>query len=293
MTVQVEDDPHDLTKPRGKQDWQLEPHSIWYPRTTGIWQTVWLERVAATLYREDSLDAAGRGYALDFEARVLGDLLTTLTRRGRLAPRRATARAVTATRWSTAKSTGSSCCPTRASTIFATSCCGVRSGPPCSTPTVRLMRGEEVMDEFKSYTALRSVNILRDRFMLNGRPYMLRLVLDQGYWPDTLLAAPSDDCVAPRCGAGQGRWASMACASTRRSKTRATSTGPTSSDCWSGRKCRPRIASRARAIKRTVREWTEAIERDYSHPCVIVWVPFNESWGVPDLTAVSRATACG
>jgi hypothetical protein len=41
----------------------------------------------------------------------------------------------------------------------------------------------------------------------------------------------------------------------------------------------------AKAIKRMVREWTEAIERDYSHPCVIVWVPFNESWGVPNLTS--------
>jgi hypothetical protein len=48
VTVLAEDDPHDLTKPRGKQDWQLEPHSIWYPRTTGIWQTVWLERVGRT-----------------------------------------------------------------------------------------------------------------------------------------------------------------------------------------------------------------------------------------------------
>ena len=47
------------------------------------------------------------------------------------------------------------------------------------------------------------------------------------------------------------------------------------------------------AIKRTVREWTEAIERDYSHPCVIVWVPFNESWGVPELTAVARAAPRG
>jgi hypothetical protein len=40
------------------------------------------------------------------------------------------------------------------------------------------------------------------------------------------------------------------------------------------------------AIKRTVREWSEAIDRDYSHPCIIVWVPFNESWGVPELTAI-------
>ena len=43
IVVRADDDPHDLAKPRGKQDWQLEPHSIWYPRTTGIWQTVWLE----------------------------------------------------------------------------------------------------------------------------------------------------------------------------------------------------------------------------------------------------------
>ena len=53
--------------------------------------------------------------------------------------------------------------------------------PTLIDATVRLMRGEEVVDEFTSYTALRSVHILRDRFMLNGRPYLLRLVLDQGY----------------------------------------------------------------------------------------------------------------
>src|SRR5687768_4029469 len=47
IVVRAEDDPSDLAKPRGKQDWQLEPHSIWYVRTTGIWQTVWLEVVPA------------------------------------------------------------------------------------------------------------------------------------------------------------------------------------------------------------------------------------------------------
>src|SRR4051812_34348897 len=40
LTVLAEDDPQDLTKPRGKQDWHREPHAIWYPRTTGIWQAV-------------------------------------------------------------------------------------------------------------------------------------------------------------------------------------------------------------------------------------------------------------
>ena len=48
VAVRAFDDPTDLSQPRGKQDWQLEPHSIWYPRTTGIWQTVWLEMVPST-----------------------------------------------------------------------------------------------------------------------------------------------------------------------------------------------------------------------------------------------------
>src|SRR3954468_21340169 len=48
VIVRVEDDPADLAKPRGKQDWKLEPHSIWYPRTSGIWQTVWLEKVGSS-----------------------------------------------------------------------------------------------------------------------------------------------------------------------------------------------------------------------------------------------------
>ena len=43
LVVRVEDDPLDVSKPRGKQDWQADPHSIWYHRTTGIWQPVWLE----------------------------------------------------------------------------------------------------------------------------------------------------------------------------------------------------------------------------------------------------------
>ena len=41
VVVRAYDDPHDLAKPRGKQDWRLNSHSIWYPRTTGIWQSVW------------------------------------------------------------------------------------------------------------------------------------------------------------------------------------------------------------------------------------------------------------
>src|SRR5690606_14994476 len=45
LVVRVEDDPHDLAQPRGKQDWSEHPHAVWYHRTSGIWQPVWLESV--------------------------------------------------------------------------------------------------------------------------------------------------------------------------------------------------------------------------------------------------------
>ena len=120
----------DLAKPRGKQDWQLEPHSIWYPRTTGIWQTVWLERVPADLDRSAALDA---------EPRALGDR----PRGARWPARRASGcgcacgsasatrcSPTTPTRSSPARCTAASRCPTPASTTPATSCSGARTRPP-------------------------------------------------------------------------------------------------------------------------------------------------------------------
>src|SRR4051794_26692834 len=72
VVVRAFDDPLDLEKPRGKQDWRPEPHIVWYPRTTGIWQTVWLEavpeaHVAALRWRPDV-----PAWAIGVEARIGG-----------------------------------------------------------------------------------------------------------------------------------------------------------------------------------------------------------------------------
>src|SRR3954467_3078134 len=72
IVVRAEDDPHDLAKPRGKQDWQLDPHSIWYPRTTGIWQTVWLEKVPATWIGQVRWVACLERWELGLEVRLAG-----------------------------------------------------------------------------------------------------------------------------------------------------------------------------------------------------------------------------
>jgi len=284
VTVHAQDDPGELTKPRGKQDWQLEPHSIWYPRTSGIWQAVWVERVGRTYIDKIRWTPKVEGFVIGFEARLLGEVTEDLSielslRHGErlLAQDRYQVVDAEVDRMIVLSDPGID--------DFRNELLWSPERPTLLDATVRLLRGDEVIDEFTSYTALRSVNILRDRFMLNGRPYVLRMVLDQGYWPETLLAAPSD--------AALRRDVELAKAMGFNGVRKHQKIEDPRYLYWAdklGLVVWEEMPSAYRftrtAIKRTVREWTEAIDRDYSHPCVIVWVPFNESWGVPELTSV-------
>ncbi len=286
VTVQVDDDPQDLAKPRGKQDWQREPHSIWYPRTTGIWQTVWLERVARTYIEKIRWTPQVEGFGIGFEARIIGDAADDLwidisLRHGQrlLAHDRYQVVDREVDRFIILSDPGID--------DYRNELLWSPERPTLLDATIRLIRGEQVIDEFQSYTALRSVNVLRDRFMLNGRPYTLRLVLDQGYWPETLMTAPGDEALK--------RDVELVKAMGFNGVRKHQKIEDPRYLYWADRlgivvwEEMPSAYRFTRsAIKRTVREWTEAIERDYSHPCVIVWVPFNESWGVPELTAVGK-----
>jgi hypothetical protein len=79
ITVYAEDDPLDLAKPRGKQDWQATPHSIWYPRTTGIWQSVWIERVPRTYIKKLRWTPYFDGFEIGCETFIGGDSPDGLT----------------------------------------------------------------------------------------------------------------------------------------------------------------------------------------------------------------------
>jgi beta-galactosidase/beta-glucuronidase len=284
LTVLAEDDPHELTKPRGKQDWQLEPHSIWYPRTTGIWQTVWLEKVSRTYVEKIRWTPQVEGFTIGFAARVVGDRahedlqVEVVLRRGERLLARDRYQVIQGEADRTISLADPGIDDFRNELLWSP------ERPTLIDAHVRLLCDDEVLDEFDSYTALRSVNILRDRFMLNGRPYMLRLVLDQGYWPDTLLAAPSDEALRRDVELAKA----MGFNGVRKHQKIESPRYLYWADrlgllVWEEMPSAYRFTRTA--IKRIVREWTEAIERDYSHPCVIVWVPFNESWGVPELTA--------
>jgi beta-galactosidase/beta-glucuronidase len=280
VTVRAEDLPTDLTQPRGKQDWREEPHSIWYERTTGIWQPVWLEpvpaqRVEAVRWTPD----LERG-VLSFRVRVRGADAATrvrvrLTLRGELI----------------ADATFAVTAPTvayqlpldrarishdRRAYLWAP------DHPNLLDAEVTLLSGEQVVDEVASYVGLRSVAVSGGRFRLNSRAMVLRMVLAQNYWPESHLAAPDPEALRrevelvkelgfngvrihqkiedPRflhwCDVlGVVAWTEL----------------PSALDFDTD------------TIQRLTREWLEVLERDASAPSVVAWVPFNESWAVPNL----------
>lgn len=284
ITVYAEDDPHDLSKPRGKQDWQLDPHSIWYPRTTGIWQTVWLECVPLTYVHKIRWTPNFDGFEIGCEVAIKGDLKANFTVEVKifhgeklLADDHYQIIGHEAARKISISDPGID--DSRNELLWSP------ERPTLLDAEIILLRDGEIIDRVSSYTALRSAHINRDRFMLNGRPYFLRLVLDQGYWSDTLLAAPSDDALRRDVELAKA----MGFNGVRKHQKIENPRYLYWADrlgllVWEEMPSAYRFTPTA--VKRLVREWEEVIDRDYSHPCVIVWVPFNESWGVPNLTSV-------
>ena len=282
IVVRAEDDPHDLAKPRGKQDWQLEPHSIWYPRTTGIWQTVWLERVPATRIGRVAFTPNLARWEIGLQAWLDGDRRAPL----RLGVRLRTRDTVLAV------------------DTYQIVNYEVHRGIALSDPGIDDSRNEllwspdapnlvdvqlelwgergELVDEVQSYLALRSATAQGDRFLLNGRPYLLRMVLDQGYWPESGLTAPDDASLRSDVQLAK----SMGFNGVRKHQKIEDPRYLYWADTlglavWEEMPSAYRFTSQS--VERLSREWEAVIRRDYSHPCIVSWVPINESWGVPNL----------
>jgi beta-galactosidase/beta-glucuronidase len=282
VVVQAEDDPAELSKPRGKQDWQLNPHSIWYPRTSGIWQTVWLESVPATYIAAVRWTPNLERWEIGFETWARGQSRNDL----RCIVRLVAGGKVLADD-SYAVISG------EVHRRIALSDPGIddyRNELLWSPATPTLIKAElrlettsgEAIDVVESYTALRQVGVQGEKFVLNNRPYQLRMVLDQGYWPDTGLTAPDDDAFR--------RDVELAKAMGFNGVRKHQKIEDPRYLYWADRlgllvwEEMPSAYRFTRgSVIRVTREWSEALLRDVNHPCIIAWVPFNESWGVPDL----------
>ncbi|MBA2344659.1 MAG: glycoside hydrolase family 2 [Rubrobacter sp.] len=292
LVVRAEDPSRDTTIPRGKQYWREESEGIFYTRTTGIWQTVWLEpvnrrRIRSLRFTPD-VDAA----SVDVEAGIAGfeaGLSLRLTVKLDGVP-------VLDDRVSARSSVEERRLPLAArdeapDTPHIGEWTGLALWSPGDPNLYDLKidlldESGMVLDSIESYFGMRKVETKDGKVYLNGRPLYQRLVLDQGYWPGGLLTAPTDDDLkrdielAKEMGFNGARkhqkvedprwlywadqlgflvWGEMANAYTYS----------------------------ADYIRRITAEWQEAVRRDYNHPSVVAWVPMNESWGVPDLATES------
>lgn len=282
IVVRAEDDPHDLAKPRGKQDWLLEPHSIWYPRTTGIWQTVWCETVPATAIHRVRWTANLAEWSIKLDLHLDGQRREGLRLRvmlhiGNLLLADDTYRVIAGEVRRTIALSDPGIDDYRNELLWSP------QQPTIIRARLQLWAGRgELIDEVQSYTALRQIAIQGDRFLVNGRPQNLRLVLDQGYWPDSGSTAPSDAALRRDVELAKA----MGFNGVRKHQKIEDPRYLYYADhlglfVWEEMPSAYRFTRDS--VARLSQEWTEAIQRDYSHPCIVAWVPFNESWGVPDL----------
>jgi len=282
IVVRAEDDPCDLQKPRGKQDWQRIPHSIWYPRTSGIWQTVWLERVPQTFISSIRWTPNMAHWEFSFSAMLEGRRRHGLRLKVEL--RAGDAVLANDTYSVIAGEVHRRICLSDPGVDdYRNELLWSPSKPTLIEAHLELWgeRGE-LIDSVESYTALRVIAVQGDRFVLNGRPVRLRMLLDQGYWPESGMTPPSDDALRRDVELIKA----MGCNGVRKHQK----IEDPRFLYWADRlglfvwEEMPSAYRYTRvSIDRLTREWKKAMDRDMSHPCIVAWVPFNESWGVPDL----------
>jgi beta-galactosidase/beta-glucuronidase len=285
IVVRAEDDPADISQPRGKQDWQTPSHGIWYRRTTGIWQPVWLEvvgrhRIADIHWQPDApARALGADIAITPRPETPLSLRVELSLHDeQLADDRFTITEASHTaRWSLA----------RPNDWEARRRLWSPESPNLIEAKLTLLDGETVLDEIYSYAGIRSLTVDASGLILNGFPRYLRMVLEQGFWPESHLAAPSSDAIRREVELIKALGFNAARIHQKVEDPRFLS--------WCDRlgllvwgEMANTFAWSDAAVTRVTREWTDAVLRDRSHPAIVAWVPINESWGVPALQSDAR-----
>ncbi|GAA3342426.1 glycoside hydrolase family 2 TIM barrel-domain containing protein [Curtobacterium pusillum] len=294
LVVRAEDDPHDLTQPRGKQDWHEEPHAIWYRRTTGIWQTVWLEAVptASIEYlRWTNLDHQTVRLTVRIDGvRTGGERLRVVARWDE----RDEPLATIETTLGDASDEFEVLVPIARQTNGQAEdeLHWTPEAPRLVDATVSLLPADAgadsaPIDAVSSYFGVRTVGIDGGAFLLNGRSYDVRSVLNQGYWPDSHIAAPSREALRREVELIKELGFNAARNHQKVEDPRFL--------YWADRlgilvwgEAPGAYAFSPRAVQRLMREWMDAVERDASHPSIVTWVPANESWGVQHI-ATDRA----
>lgn len=261
-------------KPRGKQTWRGELFGCWYTPITGIWQSVWLESTG-DIYTErikltpdiNRLNALCEVFLSD-DASVQAEV-TAYLRGEELCKQTFPCK----DGYGKVHLTFSDMDVLRHQLLWSP------ENPNLIDVRVVLTSQTGVIDMVDTYFGLRSIECRNGQLLLNGEPYYQRLVLDQGYWPDSLLTPPSDEAIRRDIELTKAMGFNGARKHQKIEDPRYY--------YWADRlgilvwgEMPSAYLFNDRAIESTSQMLTEFVQRDFNHPCIVIWVPANESWGV-------------
>ena len=273
LVVRVDDNLRGGHQPAGKQSERLESYGCMYTRTTGIWQTVWMEPVSRQGLKNVSavpdIDQQQVIIRPEFYSEESGATMKVEMLDGKK---------VVASQTVRCNNSAVVVLPVKKPKLWSP-----------ETPflydlryTVRDREGK-VVDEVSSYIGMRKVHTEGGYFYLNNEPYFQRLVLDQGFYPDGIWTAPSDEALRHDIEMSKAVGFNGARLHQKVFEERyyywADKLGYL---CWGEQASWGMDVNSDLSARNFLSEWAEILMRDRNHPCIVTWTPFNETWGCSD-----------
>lgn len=275
VAVKVEDS-LDKAQPRGKQRWIKDNFACWYVQTTGIWKSVWLEYTPAQRIQQLKLTPSVSTGELEICAELCGLKGCTLE----------------AVASFDGKEAGRASALIKDSTVsFSLNVgnvdvdeWGVKvwspQNPNLYDLELRVLKDGVEQDKVLSYFGMRDISIRGNKVLLNGVELYQRLILDQGYWRDSHLTPPSEAALVEDIDKIMALGYNGVRKHMKLEDERFL--------LWADRKgllvwseFPATYVFNDIAVERIAEEWLRVVRQNYSHPSIITWTPFNESWGVP------------
>ena len=269
LVVRVYDNLRGGMQPGGKQCTALYSAGCSYTRVTGIWQTVWMEAVneqaLKNVFAIPDIDQQQLVVRPEFYNEGNDNTLTVEVKDGKK---------TVAKRTSQASNQSTIVLPIKNAHLWSP------EDPYLYDVkyTVKNAQGE-VIDEVSSYMGMRKVHISGGYFYLNNKPYFQRLVLDQGYYPDGIWTAPSDEALRQDIEMSKAVGFNGARLHQKVFEERyyywADKQGYLT---WGEEASWVLNINNELAVRNFLTEWAEIVVRDRNHPSLVTWTPLNETW---------------
>lgn len=288
LIVVKADDSFSEEQARGKQRWRKENFACWYVQTTGIWKTVWLETVPDVYVSSLKLTPDVKNGEIDIEALVAGaEDVQAAPGQGKELMLQAE---ISFADESVAKASvqvhdgkASLKVSVSHSADFGRN---IRLWSPRDPALydlkVSLTADGKPEDEVLSYFGMRDIRIEKGNVLLNGAPLYQRLILDQGYWKDSGITAPDEEALIEDIDKIQKLGFNGVRKHMKVEDERFLYWADVKGLLvWSEMAAFYEFTDNA--VQEYTAEWMEVVRQNYSHPAIITWTPFNESWGVPQI----------